>query len=92
MPNTDENVDNHIAVCKKLTDIYAKKNKDYGNSFSLQFEKHGMLTSYIRLEDKMLRIEQLMENEAKVKNESIEDSLLDLANYAIMTLMELRKQ
>lgn len=85
------NKERHNDVCKELNDIYVKKNADYGDSFLRQFKKHGLITSYIRMEDKMLRIEQLMTNEARVEDETIEDSLLDLANYAIMTIMELRE-
>ena len=35
--------------------------------------------------------EVLMSDEAKVNGESVRDSLLDLANYAILTIMELDK-
>ena len=39
----------------------------------------------------MNRIESLSQKKAKVESESIEDTLLDLANYAIMTVIWLRK-
>lgn len=79
----------HREVCEQLHDIYQAKNADYGNSFSEQYKEHGMVSSVIRLDDKMRRLKQLTKNDALV-NESIEDTLLDLANYAIMTVMELR--
>lgn len=41
--------------------------------------------------DKMNRLESLVNKKAMVKNESIKDTLLDLANYAIMTVMWLDK-
>lgn len=46
----------------------------------------------IRLEDKLNRFKKLGLNnlEAQVNDESIEDTLLDLANYAIMTVIEMR--
>lgn len=40
----------------------------------------------------MRRLKQLAKHDAQVKDERIEDTLLDLANYAIMTLQELRKE
>lgn len=36
----------------------------------------------IRMLDKMQRVKNLLENEAKVKDESIQDTLIDLRNYA----------
>jgi hypothetical protein len=39
----------------------------------------------------MRRLKQLIKQEAQVKDESIRDTVLDLANYAIMTVMELDK-
>ena len=45
----------------------------------------------IRDRDKMNRLESLVNKKAMVKNESIKDTLLDLANYAIMTVMWLDK-
>ena len=86
------NVKHHQQICHKLNDIYKRKNVDYGDSFSKQFEEYGITSSVIRIEDKFLRLKQLSKNEALVKDESIEDTLLDLANYAIMTVMELEKE
>lgn len=80
----------HANICEELNSIYYRKNQDYGDSFSRQFEKYGLLSSLIRLDDKMSRLDNLLTHHAKVE-ESIEDTLLDLANYAIMTVMEMRK-
>lgn len=84
------NVDKHKQICQQLNEIYVAKNKDYGDSFSKQFQEYGITSSAIRLEDKFLRFKNLIHNQAEVKNESVEDTLIDLANYAIMTVMELR--
>ena len=86
------NVAKHREICEKLNLIYEAKNKDYGNSFSKQFEEYGITSSAIRIEDKFQRFKNLIKNEAYVKEETLEDTLLDLANYAIMTVMELRKE
>ena len=45
--------------------------------------------SCIRLEDKLNRLKSLNFSKSAKVNESIEDTLMDLANYAIMTLIEL---
>jgi hypothetical protein len=46
----------------------------------------------IRLEDKLQRFEILIRAESRVKDESIRDTLIDLANYSIMTVMELDRE
>lgn len=80
----------HQHICNSLNDLYRRKNADYGDSFGKQYAEYGIVSSAIRLEDKLNRFKNLIKNEAKVKDETIEDTLLDLANYAIMTLVELK--
>ena len=79
-------------ITDKMYDTYKAKNEDYGNSFHKLFKKIGMTYAYGHLAEKLERVESLMNGEAKVKGESMRDSLLDLANYAILTIMELEKQ
>lgn len=86
-----DNVKEFYKITQKMGEIYEKKNTDYGNSFSELFSEYGLTSSCIRLEDKLKRLKRLRTNENQVKDESIEDTLLDMANYAIMTVMELRK-
>lgn len=85
------NIEHHQQILNKLHEIYKAKNADYGNSFTQQYEEYGMLSGVIRLDDKMRRLKQLMKSDAQVKDESIIDTLYDLANYAIMNAMELEK-
>ena len=82
-------VDRHMDLCDKLNEIYAQKNHDYGDSFSKTFKEEGMAMARIRLTDKLERFKRLTKTEGKVKDESIIDTLLDLANYSIMTIMEI---
>lgn len=77
-------------ILKELKELYQRKNSDYGNSFSILFRKFGLKSTVIRLWDKLLRLETLCEKEAQVKDESVEDTLLDMANYCIMTVTEMR--
>ena len=77
----------HKIICDKLRAIYTKKNKDYGDSFVVSIQKFGPIAFVVRASDKMLRIEQLVDNNPEVKDESFEDTVLDLANYCIMYLM-----
>ena len=84
------NVEKHKQICAELTALYEAKNADYGDSFHKSFEKYGLVMAAIRLGDKYNRFEQLsLGAESRVKTESIRDTLLDLANYAIMTVAEI---
>lgn len=79
----------HMEICKELNSLYIRKNHDYGDSFGKGFKEYGMVMPIIRLEDKLSRLKALIKTENKV-DESIEDTLMDLANYSIMTLIELK--
>lgn len=80
-------------VAIQLRNIYDAKNRDYGDSFSQSFKEEGMAMVRIRLGDKLNRLKNLTRGaEQQVKDESVRDTLLDLANYAIMTIMELDKE
>lgn len=72
-----------------LNEMYAKKNSDYGDAFSESLNEFGTTAALVRMSDKFNRLKKLMDNEDKmlVKEESIVDTLLDLANYAVMTAM-----
>lgn len=83
-------VDRHMEICKALNDLYERKNHDYGDSFHVTFLEEGMAMPRIRLGDKFRRFKTLSrQGDRKVNDESIKDTLLDLANYAIMTVMEM---
>lgn len=84
-------VERHMDICKGLNEIYEQKNHDYGDSFHDTFVEEGMAMARIRLSDKLNRFKKLSkaDSEQKVNDESIRDTLLDLANYAIMTVMEM---
>ena len=86
-------IEKHKEICNKLKALYEAKNKDYGDSFGKSYKEYGLTMSCIRLEDKLNRLKSLNFNKSiKVKDESIEDTLMDLANYAIMTLIELESE
>lgn len=83
-------VEQHYAICQKLNQVYKSKNHDYGDSFGDTYKKLGIISAITRLSDKMNRLMSLVvKHDAQVKDEKIEDTLLDMANYAIMTLIEL---
>lgn len=79
-------------LCKSMMATYVRKNADYGNSFDKSLDKFGIVAAVVRLGDKMNRIESLAGKKAQVTDESIRDTLLDMANYSIMTIMWLDNQ
>ena len=91
-PKLAESVEKFIEITSNMAKTYAAKNHDYGNSFEQSLDKFGLVASVVRLGDKMNRIESLTKKEAQVKDESIKDTLLDMASYSVMTLMWLNKQ
>ncbi len=88
---------NQIEEHKKLVDfvhdVYVRKNHDYGDSFSRSFGKYGITAALVRMEDKWNRLENLAGGEKqRVPDESLRDTCLDLANYCLMTVMELDRK
>ena len=76
----------------QIKDTHERKNHDYGNSFAKSMDEFGMSAAAIRLTDKLSRFKSLIKSEAQVKDESIEDTLLDMATYAIMTVEYLKER
>lgn len=80
----------HFHICRLLGDIYKSKNHDYGDSFHKTYEEFGPVALAIRLQDKVSRLSALTTSkERMVKDESICDTLMDIANYAILGIMEM---
>lgn len=86
-PVLPANVQQFMDITTDMAKTYAAKNHDYGNSFEQSCNKFGIIAAVVRMGDKMNRLESLVVKRAEVKDESIKDTLLDLANYAIMTVM-----
>lgn len=88
-----ESVARHRKIVMGLNELYAKKNADYGDSFHETFKEEGMAMARIRLSDKLNRFKSLTRGKSQqVADESIRDTLLDLANYAIMTVIEMDRE
>lgn len=91
----NEKVLKHQAICDELNKLYERKNHDYGDSFHQTFVEEGLAMTRIRLGDKFSRFKTLSRlsssdsGQQQVTDESIRDTLMDLANYAIMTILEM---
>ena len=77
---------------KQCVELYSKKNHDYGNSFDKGMDNIGMAYGVGRIYDKMNRLITLTKKEAQVKDESIDDTLRDLACYSMMMLAYRKRQ
>lgn len=88
----DENVVSFRDIQDKLVKIYAKKNHDYGDSFNEGCNELGVGYAFSRIFDKTKRFQTLakgiMNNNLsiEVQDETIEDTIMDLANYCMMYL------
>lgn len=90
-------IDVHKKLLDDMHDLYIKKNADYGNSVHDTYEKYGLVSFLVRMEDKLNRVRNLNKDnvkilDVKVQDEKIEDTLMDLANYAILAIMELKRE
>lgn len=75
----------------QMWDLYSKKNHDYGDSVSKTFDEYGLTSFLVRMDDKMNHIKTLMKlDDVAVVGKKIEDTFLDLANYAILALTEIK--
>ena len=83
----------HLQVCDLLNTIYQQKNKAYGNSFGDTYKDLGSISAVTRISDKFNRLKTLARNQdIDCNDESINDTLLDMANYCVMTYMELENE
>jgi len=88
-----DNVCRFKKLCTEITDLYEKKNHDYGDSFHKTYVEEGMAMPRIRLHDKLSRFDTLSRGSGQqVSGEALRDTLIDLANYALMTVMELDRE
>ena len=77
---------------KQCVELYSRKNHDYGNSFDKGMDNIGIVYGVGRIYDKMNRLITLTKKEAQVKDESIDDTLRDLACYSMMMLAYRKRQ
>lgn len=89
----DGKVSRHRELCDKLNEIYEAKNKAYGDSFGRTYKQLGIVSAITRMNDKWNRLINLATNtDTDCGDESIKDTLVDLANYCLMTVMEIEDE
>jgi hypothetical protein len=79
-----DRVEQFANIQTSALEIFKKKNADYGDAFA----KHGLVGVLIRIEDKIQRALSISKSGVTlVDSESLQDTLLDLHNYAAMALL-----
>ena len=75
-------------ILKRMDDTHTRKNNDYGDAAYQGYKELGDAYYIVQLHNKLSRLKSLTVNRKTqmVKDESIDDTLLDMANYAIMFL------
>ena len=90
MANTNEKLKRLKEIHQQEEALYAERNEKYGDSFAKTFQEYGEAVALIRLEDKLNRAKTLVSMGLKGSDgESLIDTLMDLSNYANMTIIEL---
>ena len=81
------------SILNEIRQLHNRKNADYGDSFDKTLDEFGLVASATRMSDKFNRFKSLIRcgNSARVEDEKIEDTLIDLASYAIMTIKWMRQ-
>ncbi|MDH7475860.1 MAG: nucleotide modification associated domain-containing protein [Microgenomates group bacterium] len=71
-------------VCQEALATFIKKHKDYGKGNILDMGELGIA---FRISEKFNRIKHLLMNGKKPENESLDDSWIDIAVYAIIAIL-----
>lgn len=77
-------------IITQLSKTYEAKNNDYGDSVGDTYNKFGDVSFLTRISDKYNRLLSLSDKGecGQVKDESYDDTILDMANYCILWLIE----
>ena len=82
----NEFMEEYKKIVTETMELCVKKNKDYGSSVENTYEKFGDISYLVRITDKYNRICSLLNREGEVKDESIDDTIRDMANYSFLWL------
>lgn len=78
-------LDNKLHIKQeRLVETLIRKQRDYGPENIRRFGRQGLM---VRMHDKIARLENLVTNEKSPNNESIDDTVMDIAGYAAIGIM-----
>lgn len=89
----DEEIKLFEGLTRQMDDTFNNKRRSYGQTTTETYEKFGPVSMLIRMHDKMGRLDNLLGkgNKNLVPDEKVEDTLMDLAVYCIITIIEMQK-
>jgi hypothetical protein len=88
-----KNLEDFESILNEIRVIMVRKHQDYGPLNIAMAPGGAMNGLLVRMHDKMARLENLYYKQSDTPNyESIEDTFIDLANYAIIGLLVQRGQ
>ena len=80
-----------VTIANEIVELVEKKDKDYNSAFSKTLKEYGNVTYFLRIDDKINRLKNLMlNNNGPVVNESVEDTLKDIIGYTLLMLKEIK--
>ena len=92
VPETNEvNESEIVNIAKEIGQLVEKKDKDYNSAFSKTLKEYGNVAYFLRIDDKLNRLKNLMLNNTNAEvNESVEDTLKDIIGYTLLMIKEIR--
>lgn len=90
--NLDDEIEIHKMLCAEIHDMFKSKRADYGPTTEELLLRYGPVTMLTFLRTKLNRLDNLLLNSKTPNNESVEDSIRDMANYCIIWLLEINKR
>jgi hypothetical protein len=73
-------------ILHTMADLHQKKNSNYGDAAYKGYREFGLIYYIIQLHNKLNRLKSLSRGEDDKVGESIDDTLMDMACYAVMAL------
>lgn len=85
----ESDVERFKEITDGMVELYVRKNADYGGSVTQTYQTFGLTSFLVRMQDKLNRLISLnQKGQMQVMDEKIDDTLIDLANYAILAKIE----
>ena len=80
-----------VTIANEIAELVEKKDKDYNSAFSKTLKEYGNVAYFLRIDDKLNRLKNLMLNNTNAEvNESVEDTLKDIIGYTLLMLKEIK--
>ena len=82
-----------VNIALEIAELVEKKDKDYNRAFSKTIKEYGNVAYFLRIDDKLNRIKNLLLNNNNAEiNESVEDTLKDIVGYTLLMLKEIKNR